>query len=366
MQIEKDIWIFLSHSRADFEKVRLIRNYLEEKKCRPLMFYLKCLNSEEETFELIKREIDVRTRFIVCDSDNARASKWVRKEIEYITAREPKRSYLRLDLAKPISEVETDIDRYVLNTYIFLSYPRSMLTIARQVYTRLSKYDLRVLFDMEDITDGDSGRQLQRAMQMAAQSGYFLLFSDGRPSEFLMEEMAVARTANATIIAVATSSMVKDFYLTVLRLSREQIISTDDCNARELSDKIVDAVLKRIYPLGSLLTFADNFRSEMDHEEAVKCDKMFVEEAEKSASPGVMGYLADCYRDGLHGLPIDLRMEREWLSIAIHEGQRMDLIPRAKEVNMRLQRMDHERAHPSFFTKARNLLKKWRTRHGQH
>lgn len=29
---DKEIWIFLSHSSADFDKVRLIRNYLEDAK----------------------------------------------------------------------------------------------------------------------------------------------------------------------------------------------------------------------------------------------------------------------------------------------------------------------------------------------
>ena len=62
--LEKDIWIFLSHSYKDFKKVRLIRIYLEEKSLRPLLFYLKCLDFEE-AFNLVKREIDVQTRFIL-------------------------------------------------------------------------------------------------------------------------------------------------------------------------------------------------------------------------------------------------------------------------------------------------------------
>ena len=52
---KKEIWIFLSHSSDDFDKVRKIRNYLEEKSYRPLMFYLKCLESDEEIYDLITR-----------------------------------------------------------------------------------------------------------------------------------------------------------------------------------------------------------------------------------------------------------------------------------------------------------------------
>ena len=93
---EKEIWIFLSHSNKDFKKVREIRNYLEEKDCRPLMFYLKCLSNDDEINDLIRREIDCRTRFIICDSENARASKWVQSEINYIKSKA--RNFEVLDL----------------------------------------------------------------------------------------------------------------------------------------------------------------------------------------------------------------------------------------------------------------------------
>ena len=49
-----------------------------------LMFYLKCLSDENEIEELIKREIDEREWFIYADSQNARASRWVQTEREYI------------------------------------------------------------------------------------------------------------------------------------------------------------------------------------------------------------------------------------------------------------------------------------------
>lgn len=66
MNSQKEIWVFLSHSNEDYEKVRLVRNMLEEDGLRPIMFFLKCLNDEEEIDDLIKREIDCRTRCILC------------------------------------------------------------------------------------------------------------------------------------------------------------------------------------------------------------------------------------------------------------------------------------------------------------
>ena len=84
MNSDNEIWVFLSHSNKDYEKVRQVRNLLEEQEFRPLMFFLKCLNDDDEIDDLIKREIKERTRFILCDSQNAQNSKWVQREVEFI------------------------------------------------------------------------------------------------------------------------------------------------------------------------------------------------------------------------------------------------------------------------------------------
>lgn len=68
---KEDIWVFLSHSNKDYEKVRLIRDLLEEKEYRPLLFFLKCLDEDAEIDTLIKREIDARNKFILCESENS-------------------------------------------------------------------------------------------------------------------------------------------------------------------------------------------------------------------------------------------------------------------------------------------------------
>ena len=86
-QPNDELWVFLSHSNNDYEQVRCLRNIMEEKGMRPLMFFLKCLDEEPEIFNLIKREIDVRPRFILCDSENAQKSEWVQKEVEYIKSK---------------------------------------------------------------------------------------------------------------------------------------------------------------------------------------------------------------------------------------------------------------------------------------
>ena len=79
-------YIFVSHSSLDWERVRIVRNFLEEKSFYPLLFHLKCIESTGEDLillkELLHREIMSRTRFLYCDSDNARNSDYVQWEVK--------------------------------------------------------------------------------------------------------------------------------------------------------------------------------------------------------------------------------------------------------------------------------------------
>jgi TIR domain len=98
---EEGAWIFVSHSLKDWNKVRNIRNILEEKGHKPLLFFLKCLNDDSEIDDLIKREIEARNWFILCESENTKKSKWVNAEIEFIKGLEGK-VYEIIDLEKDI------------------------------------------------------------------------------------------------------------------------------------------------------------------------------------------------------------------------------------------------------------------------
>lgn len=140
-----EIWVFLSHSNKDYEKVRQVRNMLEEQSLRPLMFFLHCLNDNEEIDSLIKREIDCRTRFILCDSENARKSHWVQKEVEYIKSQN--RICETIDLSKSLEEIKVTLQDFINKTKIFISYNREEYELAEMVYNRLSIYDFSVYID---------------------------------------------------------------------------------------------------------------------------------------------------------------------------------------------------------------------------
>ena len=84
-----------------------MRNALEDSGFRPILFYFKCMEDEDDFNELLKREIDALRRFILCDSPNAQASKFVQSEVEYICSKN--RMYEIIDLSPKKQQIKTEI-----------------------------------------------------------------------------------------------------------------------------------------------------------------------------------------------------------------------------------------------------------------
>ena len=209
---DKEIWIFLSHSNKDFAKVRLIRNYLEERSCRPLMFYLKCLSNDDEIDDLIKREIDCRTRFIICDSENSKASKWVQSEVKYIKSQQ--RTYETIDLSKSEMEIEEQLDKLVKSTQIFLSYSRSDYELVNAVYSHICKYDIRCFFDAESFTSGNFQNQISHAIDMAKDFGFVVLFASkySLSANFVVSELQYSVKKGAKMLILLLDEYAKMHY----------------------------------------------------------------------------------------------------------------------------------------------------------
>ena len=170
-QNNSDIWVFLSHSNKDYELVREVRNKMEEQGMRPLMFFLKCLDDEPEIFDLLKREIDVRPRFILCDSKNAQASEWVQKEVEYIKSKN--RQYLTIDLSKPESFAEK-VSEMKRRSQVFLSYASSDKNIANRISKVLQKNGFCV-YDCQNLNAGTNLReQIEGPIRYVCENGYFV------------------------------------------------------------------------------------------------------------------------------------------------------------------------------------------------
>lgn len=166
-----DLWVFVSHSTKDFEKVRIIRNKMEEIGMRPLLCYLKCLKDKPEVIELLKREIEVRPRFLLCDSPNARGSEFVNEEIKYIKSL--KRQYVTVDLNDE-SSYDEKIRELKRRSQIFLSYSRQDYDFVRKLTKALQKIGFSVWLDMENLISGKYEEQIDKAIEKSIYNGYFI------------------------------------------------------------------------------------------------------------------------------------------------------------------------------------------------
>lgn len=201
---EKDnnIYVFLSHSHHDYEKVRVVRDLLEDGGFRPLMFFLKCLEKDEYdelTQTLIKEEIDSRQRFVLCKSNNANKSKWVQFEVDYIKKRQ--RPYETVDLDTSIDVQKRVLLQFKRRSTVFLSYLLKQSELADLTRQELNKND----FETFDIKSFVVQEDISNAIEKASKEGYVLFFLDGTISKYMYYEISYARKNNGFIIPIVLS-----------------------------------------------------------------------------------------------------------------------------------------------------------------
>ena len=333
---DKEVWIFLSHSNEDYEKVRRIRNILEEMNTRPLMFFLKCLSDNDEIEDLIKREIEARTRFILCDSENARNSNWVAKEVEYITKLQ--KPYDVIDVSENDELIRERVKNCFRKEHIFISYPRELLPAVKIVYERLSKYDFCTSFiDMFDISAGiPFWEDFESNIEKAVSHGVFVSLLcnhsllKGRVSQYELETALKYDTEYKAILPVYLETEAKSYFLE--KLNRFEGIDLTNANTphggfpnskdipyrhgnmssemdlKKLGDDITNAILVRLQGWGNIQTYAENFRFgrgiNKDTDEADKLGRLTVEHLEKVDcgnhfnGPGMLICLGNLFKNG--------------------------------------------------------------------
>jgi hypothetical protein len=171
------VWIFVSHSNLDLDKVRQVRDALEKEGHKPLLFFLKCLNNEDPRLpQLLKDEIKARTWFILCNSDNAEKSPWVREEVEIVTATKPPETFVKIDLTWDLELITRTIRPLLKRATVFFSYAGGDATIATQIYDALVEQDYRVFFDRRSLSPSmDWSRAVVTALEDAVAHGFVLL-----------------------------------------------------------------------------------------------------------------------------------------------------------------------------------------------
>lgn len=325
----KEIWIFLSHSNKDFEKVRFIRNYLEEHSCRPLMFYLKCLSNDDEIDNLIKREIDCRTRFIICDSENSKESKWVQSEVAYIKSQ--LRSYDIIDLGKDEEEIKKHLDKIIKNTQIYLSYSRNDADLVRAVYSHIKKYDIRCYFDQECVVDSVRSfqDQLHQAIDLAKDFGFVVFFASEKSlaSKWVIHELQYAVDRGAKMLILLLDEYAKKHYKEMFPQAQDiphnDWIDRDQCSIRvrdltsvsnkeELMELAIEKIVDRVFSPWTVYTMAKNLLEGIDCEkDEDEANRLFSiayrksDELDGIGYPGGTLFVARCMANG-YGTEKDL------------------------------------------------------------
>lgn len=182
MTTNNGIWVFLSHSNKDFERVRILRNLLEENGFRPIMLYLRSKENPSKTEELrylIFNEIDHRNRFIYCKSPNAEESTCVKDEIKHIKSKD--KVFETVDITSPESSIKKQLGVFRKRSNIFIAYQRDDVELAKAAAIRLKKYKLNVWINYSDLRAGnDFHKEIQNALLNAVNNGYVITLMNGR------------------------------------------------------------------------------------------------------------------------------------------------------------------------------------------
>ena len=225
---KQEIWVFLSHSNKDYEKVIKVRDLLEKHSFRPLMFFLKCLNDKDEIDDLIKREIDCRGRFILCDSENARKSDWVKREVEYIQSKQ--RVYQTIDIDAPVEKIAEDVLEFKKKSTVYISYTHNDEGLYTQLASMLrDDWDFAV-FDPKQMATGTSfSDTITSTMDNALTSGMiiFVITESFVKSPWCIKELSY----------VIDRVKLKDEVHNVLLLEDEKL-NSDSMSQLVLNDKI--------------------------------------------------------------------------------------------------------------------------------
>lgn len=339
--MKTEIWIFLSHSYEDYDRVRYVRNLLEDFGMRPIMFFLKCLSEEKEIDNLIKREIDCRTRFILCDSPNARKSNWVQKEIEYIKYIKSKRKGFEIiDINDSDENIRKKLFSYQRRNHLYISYGRERSDLACQVTNRLRKYDFNVFFDMDSLySQMNFAKALKEEIRQAIEHGKLIALLDSRMSQWILTELEYAIGMDSeknSIIPVFLTKEAKKQYSEILK-GYPNIDVSNIYNGAAFH--IVNSLLTHFFDWGDILTYANNFRYGIervqDLEEADVLAELYVSQVEKRnvdfKGPGMELHLASLYSKG-YGVSKDLTKAKELLYEA-HDNWGIDISSMLRAIN---------------------------------
>ena len=245
--MKKGGWVFISHSHQDIDLVRKIRNHLESLGLEPLMFYLKCLSDEHEIEDLIKREIDERDWFIYADSKNARSSKWVQTERDYIETLSGKKVFT-IDLTDDVDKQMEFVKHIARQMKVFISCSHKDQVLQNKISEKLLEKDMLVLTDENLFLPGE-GWELSAAVAIdeASRNGFviILITENSKNSVAVEREIQRALQCGGKIIPVYVGNASLDEQL-LNQIGDIQGVHIEQNPSDAEFDKIIEHILHRV------------------------------------------------------------------------------------------------------------------------
>lgn len=238
LNIAEGGYIFVSHSHRDIEKVRVIRNRLEDAGFEPLCLYLKCMEKDEEIKELLKREIDAREWFLFLDSKNSRSSEWVTYERDYINKTNSKK-IITVNLDDD-EAVKNAVNTLIGNLRVYISYSHKDMQIAKRISDHLKEKDYRVFFDEGLVVGSDWIDTLKQNISETTQGGCFLLLlsESSANSKYVLRELQYAISINCRVIIVKLGDSALPAHLEFMTSTYQNFRLSQVTTDQEIADMV--------------------------------------------------------------------------------------------------------------------------------
>ena len=247
-------YVFVSHSHLDIEKVRRIRNFLEKEGVEPILFYLRCMDGQDEEKlaslkKLIFDEIDAREFFLYINSENAATSQWVQEELAYIRATRPG-SIATVDLSDGDEITEQTLLRMVRGMRVFISASQYDKALVRRLTDALVKHDFRVYDAERSMAAGALwDESISHTITDLANEGFVIaLITDSSiRSDFFVQELKAAFSDHVPVLPIVVGTypiyFIPDELPELRRLS--VLMLSDDPTDEEIAEVGREAAIMR-------------------------------------------------------------------------------------------------------------------------
>lgn len=213
-------WVFLSHASADYQDVKIIRDYLEESGFSALMFYLKCLEDEDKKDsikQLLEWEIKARNIFVLCNSEAAKSSPWVKWEINFVKDL-PAKIFKEINIEnlkyKKCTEL-SKLDQLVTLSTLYFLYSHEDKRKVEKIYSALNKFGFRIFKDTVSIKLGKNiSSKLNSALEETVKKGVVLVFlsKSALESKWFWKKKSIALRSNALIIPIKLDDVSIEYF----------------------------------------------------------------------------------------------------------------------------------------------------------